>query len=169
MNQGVFWGVMIIFFGLILLVKQMFHLEFPVIKVFIGVFLVMLGIKLLFFRTFTFNNPSKGGDVVFGSKEMNFITDIKEYNTVFGSLELDMRDLKVSPQGQYEINAVFGETTVILNNNTKVNLRSDVVLGSVEGPKPIETFEFESVLDSTIVEVEIKASAVFGSISFKRK
>lgn len=169
MNQGIFWGIMIIIFGLILLIKQLFNLEFPVIKVFIGVFLVMLGIKLLFFKTLPLNGPSKGGDVVFGSKEMNFIEDIREYNTVFGSLTLDMTELKESVSGRYEVNAVFGEANVLINDKTKVNLRSDVVLGSVEGPRPIEMFEFENNIDSNVIEIEIKASAVFGSINFVRK
>lgn len=170
MNQGVFWGIMIIIFGIILLAKHVFNLDFPVLKVMLGVFLIMLGIKFLFFKTFSITNTtSQGGDVVFGSKEMDFNPEISKYNSVFGSLIVDMTKIKESPLTTYEVNCVFGETTVVLNKKTKLNLHSDVVMGSIENPNPNENYEFENIIDSSIVEINIKASAVFGSIKFIRK
>lgn len=165
MNQGIFWGILIIIFGIVLLVKQLFNLEIPVFRMMIGVFLVMLGIRLLFFNNFkTFHHSD--GDVVFGSKEMHFNPEITKYDCVFGSMNIDMTNLDKSPGQKYELNAVFGEITVLVNSRTHIKLKSDVVLGSVEIPSDRKSFGFEDQIDSTNINIEIKAAAVFGSIKF---
>ncbi|NLJ07675.1 MAG: hypothetical protein GX437_08405 [Sphingobacteriales bacterium] len=165
MSQGIFWGILIIILGIVLLIKQLANLDIPVFRVMLGVFLVMLGIRLLFFDSFKFGHQS-GGDVVFGNKEMRFDPEIKKYDCVFGSMTVDISNIDYSPEDNYEFNAVFGELNIVVNPKTYVKLKSDVVLGNIEIPQSVRSYGYEDQVDSNSIMFKAKAAAVFGSIKF---
>ena len=48
MGAGIFWGAFLLLLGVALIVKVVFNVDFPVFKVLIGIFLVLLGLKVIF-------------------------------------------------------------------------------------------------------------------------
>ena len=51
MGAGIFWGAFLLLLGIALIIKVVFQVEFPVFKVVVGIFLVLIGLKVLFGRT----------------------------------------------------------------------------------------------------------------------
>ena len=43
MGAGIFWGAFLLLLGIALIIKVVFQVDFPVFKVVLGIFLVMLG------------------------------------------------------------------------------------------------------------------------------
>jgi predicted membrane protein len=168
-TAGVFWGIMILILGLLLIIRQLFNLEFPVGKVMIGVLFIGFGVKLLFFgpnHQRIHRHQIDEGSVVFGNKDMKYIEGQYEYNIVFSGSTIDLRDIEEIPGHQIEINAVFGEAKVLLDDYMKVDINSDAVFGAVKYPER----ETDNAADSNLTKqrLRIQASAVFGNIKFIR-
>ena len=165
-GPGVFWGLLIVFWGLILVIKQLFNMDFPVGRVMIGVFLVLLGIKLLFFRTHH-TEYSDSNNIVFGNRDLQYNETENEYNIVFGSSILDLRDVDYTPGQVIEVNTVFGETRVLLNQETKVDINTSAVFGSVDQPRQEKLLSQPDSVQYEQRIIKIKATAVFGKIKFE--
>jgi predicted membrane protein len=168
-NSGVFWGILIVVIGVSLLVKHIFHLDFPIIKVVIGMALILIGIRFMFSKShkhteFTYQD-SKENSVVFGNKQMVFNEDQGEYNSVFSSAVLDFTKIDKSTDYKIKVNSVFGDLKILVNNRTKVVLESDVVFGNISNPNEFQNMDS---LDSNQIVLKLKASAVFGSIKIIR-
>ena len=167
-NSGIFWGIFIIAFGVVMIIKHLFSLDIPVVKIMFGVFLILLGFSVLFARP-KFMIHSDDHTVVFSNKGLTFHENEDEYVSVFSNAELDMTSIDKVIDETIEINSVFSEMTVLLNKETKVNLRSDAVFGSVTKPDAEIVKEVPDSVETTIPTINIKATAVFGKITFVRK
>jgi hypothetical protein len=163
-NSGLFWGIIVIVLGAAILVKHIFNLDFPVIKVVFGVALILIGLRILVFK-----GPHSGcqaGDknnVVFGERTMYYTVDNNEYNAVFSSTVLDLTKLEPSDNPKIKVSCVFGNMKIIINQHTKLILDSDVVFGNISNP------DDNSVADSNQIILKMKADAVFGNIKIVRQ
>ena len=163
-HSGLFWGIIVIALGAAILIKNIFNLDFPVIKVVFGVALILIGLKVLVFR-----GPDKRcetGDknnVVFGERKMYYSTDNTEYNAVFSSTVLDLTKFAKSNEGMIKVSCVFGNMKIIINQQTKLIIDSDVVFGSISNP------DENTVSDSNQIILKMKADAVFGNIKIVRQ
>ena len=162
-DGGVFWGLLIIVLGLLLVIKQLFNLDMPVTKITFGFFFLLLGIKILFFNNWNFLNVSTSHDVIFGSNTMIYNEEEDEYNVVFGEGKLDLTELTQSPEDKIEVNAVFGEMKVYISKNTKLIIKQDAAFGSVK----VEPDKHKDVPKT--ITVKLKANAVFGSLRVVRE
>jgi hypothetical protein len=164
-NSGLFWGIIVIILGAAILIKHIFNLEFPVIKVVFGVALILLGLRVLVFKD-SHNHCCPQGDqnnVVFGEKNMIYSADNNEYNAVFSSAVLDLTKLEASIDHRIKVSCVFGNIKIVINPQTKLIIDSDVVFGSISNP------DENKVADSNQIILKMKADAVFGSIRIVRE
>jgi predicted membrane protein len=164
LNSGLFWGIIIIVLGAAILIKHLFNLDFPVVKVVFGVALILIGLKVLVFKgsdkCFT---TSDKNNVVFGEKNMYYTADNNEYNAVFSSSVLDLSNIPQSNENRIKVSCVFGSIKIIINQKTKLIIDSDVVFGSISNP------DENTVSDSNQIIIKMKAEAVFGSIKIVRE
>ncbi|MBT3301569.1 MAG: hypothetical protein HOG05_03840 [Bacteroidetes bacterium] len=166
-TSGVFWGIMVLVLGILLVIKQVFNLDFPIGKVMFGVFLISFGMKMLFFKTDVHEHKYVDkGNVIFGNEDLRYVEDQYEYNVIFSSSDIDLRDMDAFPTHAIEISTVFGDARVIIDKYMKVDINSDAVFGAVQHPSA----EIENPLDSLSQNniLRINASAVFGNIKFVR-
>ncbi|MBL6964292.1 MAG: hypothetical protein ISR55_10745 [Bacteroidetes bacterium] len=167
-NSGIYWGILIVIFGILLVAKQLLNLDFPVVKVMIGIFLISLGIRFMFFRTTLSCSYSDDNNVVFRNKDLHYDKDQYEYNVVFSNSTIDFREMEELPSHSIEINTVFGDTKVILDEELKVDISSDAVFGAVHHPNPEKQLREPDSNEVGPDVLRIQASAVFGQIRFIR-
>jgi hypothetical protein len=171
-NSGIFWGILVIVFGIGLLVKHIFNLDFPVFKVVLGLALVLIGIRIILSKSVCRphhdNWSDKDNSVVFSNKQILFNEAENEYNVVFSSSVLDFTKIDTSTEHKIKLNCVFGDMKILVNPRTKVILESDVVFGNVSNPEETQ-YSPEGIADSNQIVLKLKTSAVFGTIKIIRK
>jgi hypothetical protein len=163
-NSGLFWGIIIIVLGAAILIKHIFNLDFPVIKIVFGVALILIGLKFLIFKSdYKGYQAGDKNNVVFGERTMYYSPDNSEYNAVFSSTILDLSKLDKSTDRKIKVSCVFGNMKIILNQQTKLIIDSDVVFGNISNP------DENTVSDSNQIVLKMKADVVFGNIKIIRK
>ncbi|NOQ27075.1 MAG: hypothetical protein GQ564_17070 [Bacteroidales bacterium] len=174
MGAGLFWGILLILIGLGIVIRVVFNINFPLVKFVIAFFFILIGIKLLFGGfNFRQGNFSGNATIFSESKIVGQKENFKEYNVIFGSSVIDLRDIDLT-EGSKEIiiNTVFGSTTLIIDKETPIKLKSDVVFASSKLPrKNISAFgtgRYESDnFSKDTNHVYIKADIVFGEFKLR--
>ena len=106
MKMGnLFWPVLLIIAGALLLVKTLLHINIPVFKVLVAVALVWGGISII--SSNTTRKP-----VSFGSR-MEVTDSAIEYTVTFDSSEIDLSGEYIS-RSRLEIDCVFGKALVVI-------------------------------------------------------
>lgn len=159
-----FWGVIIIAAGLVIIINQFFKLNLPVMRITFGIFLIMLGVNFLGGWKYHLHPNTTTNEVVFGSKTMVYSQNEKEYNIVFGDATIDMSGIDKNTQKPVKINCVFGSAKIYLASSVKLSLESDVAFGNIDNQ-----FKSETNPDSNAVVVKMHANAIFGEIKILKK
>lgn len=176
MGPAIFWGLFLIIIGFALIIKYVFDLDIPVVKIVIALFLIFLGIKLLVGKTRFVHISHKETDIIFSETRLNGknITG-NEYNVIFGKLVLDLRDLELSDlPKRLEINIIFGATEIIINNDLPIHVKVEAVFSGARMPNG-NTATFGSTEYSTSSYnpsdkyLMIKNDVVFGGLEIKLK
>ena len=177
MDSGLFWGLLLVILGLSLILKVVFHIDFPVVKILVAFFFIYLGIKILFSN---FGMPMfKSGphDVAFGEGSFKeIIQPYKEYQVVFGKGNFDFRNIKLPDSGKVEVkvSTVFGGAEIILNAETPVRIKADAVFAGTQLPNGnsavFGTVNYESEnFDETKPYLYLKTEVVFGGVDIRRR
>lgn len=162
--SGVFWGVVLVLLGFSVILKSVLNIDIPVIKIVFALILIYLGIRLL-------AGPSlkNKGLFFFDRSKIKVNIEKDEYNVIFGSGEIDLRDLaELKHNSKREINIIFGSGRVILPENIPVEIKTDTVFGESKFPDGKTDFFGEyhysknSELEGNVLLLEI--NVVFGSI-----
>ena len=113
MGAGVFWGALLILIGLALILRFVFNIDFPVVKVLFALFFIYLGLRILFGSFGLFRIETGPNDVLFSEKEFIQPEHNKEYNIVFGKGNFDFTKIDLS-QGSVnvKIGTVFGASLI---------------------------------------------------------
>lgn len=170
-----FWGGLVVLFGISIIVNAVFKINFPFFKVFVALIIIFFGFKLLF-GSFGVNFEDKNeNSTIFGSNKVRVdkIEGDMEYNSVFGSQLIDFREAAVlQDESEIEINAVFGGIKVYLPDNVTVKLKASSAFGSVKTPSGEmisfgDTKKSFSKGDNPSKTIFVEANAVFGSIDLR--
>lgn len=177
---NVFWGVLFIVVGVVLLINYAFGIHLPLLRILISVGIIYIGFKMLF-GSFgvELNKVASSNKTVFTKNQMKW-DDVasskeKEFDVVFGSGVLDLSAIgELIETKKVEINTVFGETTLLLNPLTPYRIKSEAVMGSVQtaGRKNAgigeNSWESET-FDPAKPHLEITITSVFGSVKVETK
>ncbi|HAW52613.1 MAG TPA: hypothetical protein DCX54_09855 [Flavobacteriales bacterium] len=172
----IFWGGLIVLFGLSIIINAVFKINFPFFKVFISLVIIYIGFKMLFGGFgFKMNNDGEENSTVFGSTRIQVerIEGNLEYNSVFGSQVLDFRKVTgIADEAEIEISAVFGGIKVYLPENVTIKMKASSAFGSVKSPNG-EAISFGEAR-KTISKgsdpgktVYLEVNAVFGSVELR--
>lgn len=174
MFTSAFWGILLIVFGFLLVIKYFFNIQLPVFRIVFGLFLIYLGIVFLIGRTNCGSSCSVRNEnsTVFSSQKYNYNENINNYNCVFGESQIDFSNINLSASKTVQISAVFSEFKIKINPNTNVEIISNTVFGNTKMPDNSNN-SFGSLVyknqgfDSNAPVLTIKTNVVFGSISIK--
>ena len=174
MGPAIFWGLFLIVIGFALIIKYVFNLDIPVGKIFIALFFIFIGIKLLVGQTKFFHTSKKETDIIFNDARLNG-KDISasEYNVIFGKLVLDLRDIELSDlPKRLEINTIFGATEILINDSLPIHIKAEAVFSGARLPNG-NTVTFGSSEYSTFSYnpsdkfLMIKSDVIFGGLEVK--
>jgi hypothetical protein len=177
MSIGIFWGIFLILIGLSLIVKIVFHVDFPFIKIFFAFLFIYFGIKILTGGDFRFlgYNPD-GQSVIFGEKNYDTVDDGKEYNVIFSGATFALRNMEFSENKpiRIKLNTIFGGSKVLVSKGTALKVHATTVFGGSKLPdenvSAFGSIQFSS--DTVGVEkpvLEIESSTVFGGLQIRQK
>ena len=172
----IFWGGLIVLFGLSIIINAVFKINFPFFKVFVSLVIIYIGFKMLFGGFgFKMNNNGEENSTVFSSTRIQVekIDGNLEFNSVFGSQILDFRNVtSIADEAEIEISAVFGGVKVYLPENVTLKMKANSAFGSVKSPNGEVTNFGEA--RKTISKggehektVYLEVNAVFGSVDMR--
>jgi predicted membrane protein len=194
-NSGLFWGAILIVFGVLFLLDNFYFLDFgDFISTYWPLILVAIGIKILLDHrrqktdsdefdssepVNTFGETSKVEGIsesnVFGDINLNLTSENfrgGSVSNVFGDIKLDISNLKL-PEGTTKIyiSGVFGDVTVVTPKGVPLKSRLSCVAGDIgiRGSKKEGLFpkleQTEDLYETSNSKLFISVSIVFGSIT----
>ena len=168
--DAVFWGVLLIVAGALLIVKKYVPFSLPVGRILVALVFVYLGVRIIA------HGPTVRDEntVVFGSRTMisGETKGSRDYNVIFGSGEIDFTGLPADDTTR-EVNVIFGSGTLRVNPAVPVQIRMSSAFGSVHAPDGTtvafgdRTWTSASYRDGSPA-LRVKAAAVFGSLSIRQ-
>jgi len=171
MGGSLFWGIVLIIIGISLIIKVVFHIEFPIIKVLFAFFFIYLGIRILVGNWGTHVFRSGPDDIVFG--QASFVHEHivpKEQSIIFGSGSIDFRKINMNAlPAEIQINSVFGGCEVYIRKDLPVKIKVDAAMAGVTLPNNNTTvfgsaFYQSPSFDEKLPYLFIKADAVFSGL-----
>lgn len=160
---NLFWGVLLILIGASIILRG-FNINFPLVKIFIAIIIIMFGIKLLIGGWGIKTHHSNGIKSV---RDSGFR---KEYSTVFASSQIDLRNVKQDSK-DIEISAVFGSAEVILPADVAFDIETTAVFGaSILPDNSSVAFGTENRIlnqNASGRKVKIEGNAIFGRLEFR--
>jgi len=164
--NGVFWGVVLILFGISVVLKTVFHIDIPIFRLFIAFIFIYIGVKIIMGdRIFKCKTTEK--DVIFSEGEFKYNQEkLKEYNIIFGSGKIDLTNIgELTENKIIKINTIFGGGNLILKKNTPFRLKTSVAFGGISFPEGEAIYFGEKEIkesEKSQYYVDIEVNLVFG-------
>jgi hypothetical protein len=168
----VYWGALIILAGVLLIIKNVFHVEIPVMGIIFPIVIITLGISLL---TGFKGKSTDSQRAIFSESTVTADSANAEYSVVFGKGVYDLRNIKLADKiVKVEINSVFSSAIVKVDPATPMRIKVEsafaggtVVQGKVAafGDNIYRSASFKE--DAPFVDVE--AHVVFGNLQVKEE
>jgi predicted membrane protein len=170
MGAGLFWGAFLLLLGIALVIKVVFNVDFPVFKVLIGIFLILLGIKVLFGRFLISPRNFEPEETIFHERVYDNPESGKEYTVLFAKGVYDFTNVDLS-KGSFhaKISTVFGGSQVIIPRDKPVRISADAVFAGAELPDGNAAVFGSSVYENNSwspdsAAIIIKVDVVFGGV-----
>lgn len=163
LSSGVFWGFIIILFGIGILLKSIFHINIPFFKILVGIIVILFGISIIF-NAINFKKHTS----IFGNYNFRSVSFEKEYNIIFSKGSIDFNNFDFSNyNGEFiKINSVFSSSEIYLNQNFEYEIRASSAFGVVRMPSG-ENIAFGNIarLENTengqLKRINLEVSSVF--------
>jgi predicted membrane protein len=175
-NKAMFIGAFFLLLGLSIILKAVFKIDLPVFRVLLALFLIWLGVKLLFN---TGEHPFAWKAEPFKDKHTAVFTEgdfrwnsngekHSAYSVVFGDAKVDLTE--AAGPDPVDVSTVFGNMDVFLDAKKLTLVRANSVFGEISMPDG-QTVNFGSMQarspdQSGEPKLKIHAHCVFGGIRF---
>jgi hypothetical protein len=123
-----YWAGILILAGLLLILRNVFKLDIPVMGVIIPIIIISWGVSLLMKSS---GNGVNDNTVMFHNGQTQ-VNEASKHSVVFGKGEYDLRGAK--PGSRIDIDAVFSSATITINPNTPMKIKMSSAFGSGRMP-----------------------------------
>ena len=169
-NTGIFWGIIIILFGVNILLRTIFNINIPFSRILIGILIILFGISFILGSKPTTKNNSS----VFNSAKFD-TTDIKNnYKTIFGNSIIDLSELSDTNEinKTIKVKNVFSSTIIYVSPELNLNIKGSSAFGMISFPD-LNNIYFGStnkIIDKNSSDIlSIDIDNVFGRVSILYK
>lgn len=176
MDAGFFWGLFLVVAGITLLVRYVLNVDFPLFKILAGLFFILLGLKIVFGKSFFTIHSTKENEVIFSEQVIQLTSiDKREYNIVFGKGEIDLTGITIDKlPAKLKVSTVFGSTVIYISEDLPIEIYSDAVFSNAKLPGGNSSVFGRTSYKSPGLEagspsLEMKLDVVFGSVSVMKK
>ena len=164
LSSGIFWGFIIILFGIVILIKTVFHINIPFFRILIGILIILFGISFIVGAV-----SQRKSEAMFRDYNFNSGTIQKEYNIVFSKAAMDVANFDFSNyNGEFiKINSVFSSTEIYLSRDFQYEIRAESAFGSVILPNG-ENVSFRNIArvenaeNGELKRINLHVVSVFG-------
>ncbi len=170
MGAGIFWGAFLLLLGVALIIKVVFNVDFPVFKVLVGIFLVLLGMKVIFGKFLIPPANFKAEETIFNERVYDNPESGKEYTVLFAKGVYDFTNVDLA-KGSFrvKVSTVFGGTQIIIPRDKPVRIQADAVFAGAELPGGNNAVFGTSIYESDTwradsASIDIKVDVVFGGV-----
>ena len=130
---GVFWGLVLIFFGIGIIAKYILIINIPLYQLFVSLLLIYIGLRIILggFWHFSF------GHAIYGHRSLKYNPDEKnnEFNISFGDGIIDLSEVSIKDENvDIRINTFFGGGCVILNPEIPAQVKVSSSFGAATFP-----------------------------------
>jgi predicted membrane protein len=173
LSSAAFWGVIIVLIGLSIILREIFHINIPFVRIVFGILLIYWGIKMIsggFGSRWKSNN-----DVVFNEGKVHYDGDKKDYSIVFGNGTIDLFKIDApTSRRKIEVNVVFGHGNLIVNDSIPMKIKMTAVFGSAEAPGKTANGFGESIYTTSAYNendpyILVDATTVFGKTEIENR
>jgi predicted membrane protein len=167
-----YWGALIILAGVLLIIRNVFKIDIPVMGVIFPIFIITLGISLLTGFRGTGSNHSK--NVLFSEADFETINSEEHYSVVFGKGSYDLRNTKPTDKDiTVDISCAFGSAEIFINPDIPMKIRVSSAFGGGQMPngKTVAFGEREYTTPAYragLAAILVKANVVFGGIEIRQ-
>jgi predicted membrane protein len=177
----IFWGIILVLLGIGLFVERVYGIELPLWGIFWSMVIIAIGISLILphekrFRCCQSNGSKvKEGNVVFDEASIEGDTEIKDYNIVFGSGEIDLTKLSTPKKNsKIEINTIFGKGIIKINKDLPIKVKATSAFGEAKLPGGNSVAFGDSYYESSAYDpnkpfILVRANVVFGGLEILEK
>jgi predicted membrane protein len=168
-----FIGVFFLLLGLSIILKAVFKIDLPVFRVLFALFLIYLGVRMLYgdYGWHIKGEPFRDKhSAVFSEGDFEWSAEDghRNYSVVFGDGKLDLTGATgVDP---VEVNSVFGNMDVFLDPKKLTQIRANAVFGDVSMPDgqsvSFGSLQARSPDQPGEPKLKVHAHCVFGSVRF---
>ncbi len=169
--SGVFWGGILVLWGISIIINTMFHVNIPIFRIILAFIFVYIGFKMLW-GGYKFGSKVERNTVIFSDTRMKFnpSDENNEYNVIFGKSELDLTGISVANKSErIRVNVIFGEGIVEVNPDTPLKVDASAVFAGAFTPDETVTSFGHHIYRSPSYKkdensLEIEANCVFGGV-----
>lgn len=173
MNFTLFLALFIIAAGTGYLLKHAFHIDLPMPRFLLGVFIVLVGVHFLINQLENEQEPPSDR-VLFSNKNFaHHISGEDEYAVVFGRSTIDLSKARLDDSLPHiAVAVVFGSAEVYLPDSIPFRIINNIAFGATDGNGPNNSglgdyrSESENFLPNRN-HLIIEADVVFGSITWR--
>src|SRR4051812_40764150 len=96
-SSAAFWGIIIVLIGLSIILREIFHVHIPFVRIIFGVLLIYWGVKMIaggFVRSWG------RSDAIFTEAKMKYDGDQRKYDIVFGNGTIDLFKMEMPSENK---------------------------------------------------------------------
>ncbi len=163
--SGLFWGAIVVLIGLTIILNGVLGIRIPIVRIVFGLLLIYWGISLLLGLSV---RRTSGATIMSDSRVMSTEATGKQ-DVVFGKSTIDLTGVQLKPgANHYEVNTIFGASTIRLNPAIPAKVKVTSVFGGVRLPDGANIAFGENTWLSPAFKADsaylyVKAAVVFGA------
>ena len=169
---GLFWGVMLVLFGVSMILRAVFNLDIPIFRIVFALVIIYFGIKLLVGRQ-AFKNEANFS--MFRSSTVTMKEGGGKYDVIFGQSNIDLTNIDISESSKkVSVDVVFGSGNLLIDPSVPMKLKVSTVFADCKLPnRNIIFFGDSNYKTPAFVEGEnyllLNIDVVFGSVTITEK
>ena len=167
-----YWGAIIILAGVLLIVRNVFKVDLPVMGIIFPIFIITIGISLLTGS----RGEAKGWTgkhIIFSDQQFDTISGNERYSVVFGKGSYDLRSLRPTDKDiNVDISCAFGGVEILINPTIPMRIKVSSAFGGGQMPDGHTVAFGERVYKTQAYRegmpcVVIKANVAFGGVEIR--
>ena len=124
-------GLIIVVIGLLLLVRNIFHIHIPVFTLFASLGLIWMGVMLIRGGK---QSPVIDAQAAFGTGTLKYTPGQNSYRVLFNSGVLNLQGITPDTPVHLNLECTFGELKVIVGQDIPLFIEGHAAFGSLSGP-----------------------------------
>ena len=159
-----YWAGILILAGVLLILRNVFKLDLPVMGIIIPVIIISWGVSILVNSNRSSDN---GSSTVFSHNTTTEVNEGSQHSVVFGKGDYDLR--KVKPGVRVDIDAVFSTANVRIDPNVPMRIKISSAFASARMPDgAVSSFGERRFFTKAYQEgqpfVDVRCDVVFGDL-----